>query len=482
MPRSSFYDVIIFGNDPAGIMAGALLSRNNYRVLLIGQGSPGVSYSHDGVELPPFPTMLPPYGHAPILDQVLNTLGVEDPVHTLGSDDDAPLQLVTPEIRLDLSRDREILESELSRARIAYKSKILNIFDSLCADEEQYRQMLDRHPPIQPDSLKERSRLKRLMRSSQAVKTPELSGWPPLLRVLASASAFLSNLDQPVRSARSTGHLVLALLGGLRTVPTFVDTLLGAFKKSGGDLELKTVVEEVVIDGKNATGVRTLRKSNTYNCGALVANLPIGDVLELIPMRRRHRRFLLAANSVRPARSQFMVNLVLPRDGLPMGMKPHLLMIRSLDEPFEEDNLIRVQCLPFPARKHRVLVSFSCIVPYRKRSLGREFLGPLQKRILEAGAWLIPFLEKHLEGHSSPFWEARVGDEGHPSPWSIHQLYETEQEVSLGAAILPLRTPWRNMFYCGPESVPGLGQEGAAYAAYETTRLVTEKRKLKKML
>jgi hypothetical protein len=163
-------------------------------------------------------------------------------------------------------------------------------------------------------------------------------------------------------------------------------------------------------------------------------------------------------------------------------MRSHLFLVRKLDEPFEEDNLIRIQVQPYPERAERVVVTLSCIVPFRKRTLGRDYLGPLQKSMLDAADWLLPFLKKNLEGQSSPFWESRSGDMAHPSPWSIHPVFETEQEPVLGAGLISNRTPYKNMFYCGPEAVPGFGKEGAAFAALETAKLVVGTRKIKKLL
>ncbi|MBW1809035.1 MAG: hypothetical protein JRJ87_12645, partial [Deltaproteobacteria bacterium] len=108
--------------------------------------------------------------------------------------------------------------------------------------------------------------------------------------------------------------------------------------------------------------------------------------------------------------------------------------------------------------------------------------GPLQKKLLEAASWLIPFLNANLEVQSSPFWEGRSGDEPHPSPWSMHQIFETKQNVGLGCSILHAKTPYKNIFYCGPEAIPGLGIEGAAYAARQTGNLIQAKMKLKKVI
>jgi phytoene dehydrogenase-like protein len=482
MPQTSFYDAIVVGADLAGTIAGGLLRRQKYRVLMIGQAQGSATYTSGGIQIPAVPFVLPPYGYAPVLDEVLNGVGVEDPVHTLGLEDDTPLQVVTPQQRIDLSADRTRLANELERAFPDEKDRVLQTLDDISKADEQLKKQLQTHPPLPPEGLKEKLRFKRLVRPEQAFSPAPVEDWPPLMRILAAATAFISNLDANKRSTPVTGHLVLALLSGLRIVPNFTELLHNTLKKSGVDLQPKAVVEEVLFEGKNITGVKTLRGTGVYNCSTLIAGLPIRDALEIVPPRRRHRRFRLAADTVRPARSLFILNLLVPEDALPLGMANQVFIVRNPEASLDEDNLVRLLCLPCPDRKGQKLLSCSCMIPYRKRALGREYLGPLEQRVFEAAAWLIPFLEMHQKGRSSPFWGARAGEEGHPAPWSLHPIFETEQEVIMGSCVLPLRTPYRNMFYCGPEAIPGLGMEGTAYAARETARLVHEKRKLKKIL
>ncbi len=482
MPQTSFYDAIVVGADLAGTIAGGLLRRQKYRVLMIGQARGAAAYTSGGVRLPAVPFLLPPYGYAPVLDEVLNAVGVEDPVHTLGFQDDIPLQVVTPDQRIDLCADRTRLGAELDRVLPDEKNQIHKTLDEISRADEQFKQQLQLHPPVPPEGLKGKMRFKRLARPEQSAPLTPVDQWPPLMRILAAATAFISNLDANNRSTVVTGHLVLALLNGLRVVPDFTDRLHATLKKSGVELQPKSVVEEVLFEGKNISGVKTLRGTGVYKCSTLIAGLPIRDALEIVPPRRRHRRFRLAADTVRPAQSIFVLNLLVPEDALPLGMANQVLLTRNLEAGLEEDNLIRLLCLPCPERKGQKLLSCSCIIPYRKRALGREYLGPLEQKVFDAAAWLVPFLQEHQKGRSSPFWGARAGEEGHPAPWSLHPIFETEQDVIMGSCVLPLRTPYRNMFYCGPEAIPGLGVEGMAYAARETARLVHEKRKLKKIL
>ncbi len=489
MPATSIHDVIVVGTDLAGLMAAGLLRRRRYSVMLVGQGGLGNRYEHEGLSIPALPWTLPLRGQAPLLDEVLDDLAVEDQVHQLGVHEDTHLQVITPNQRIDLFQEPDALAGELARAVPDQKQAFLDAVDGLRRVDEEFREILSRRPPLPPDGFRERSRLKRLVGSTPGLvvrgkgsEPLDDSRWPPLLNILGRATTFLSHLDVASRSPAATAHMILTLLAGLRAVPDLADRLVTAVGKAGADVEIQMVAEHLLLEGKTVTGLQELRSAKTYRCGVMLAGLPLAEAVELIPPAMRRQRARLAADALRPSQSVFTVNLILPAEALPAGMGHNLFLARKPDEPLEEDNLIRIACLPFPERSERVQVCVSCIVPYRKRSLGREYLGPLQRHMMAAAAWLIPFIQDHLESRSSPFWDSRAGDAGHSSPWILHRTIETLEPAALGIAVHPPRTALRNLLLCGPEVVPGLGPEGEALTALQAVRWLENNRKLKKIL
>jgi len=481
MPRGSYYDVIVVGSDVAGLMTAGLLAKRGYRVLQIGQGDPGPVYSIQGMLLPALPSVLPPFGHAPLLDRVLHELGVEDPVHLLGCDDPA-LQVVTPLQRIDLVPDRLGLEAELERAFPSEKKTILGLIDGLRSLDDRFRSEILERPLLPPDSWREETKTSRAAEKLANETLPPPSAWPTMLRILAAAAGFHSWLHQDPDPTFINGHFVLALLGGPRTVWNFEELITNAIDKIGCTVEKKTVTQQILVEGKQARGVKTLRGDKTYTCGALVAGLPIGRCLDLFPLDARHKRMMRAANSVRQQGSIFVVNLVLPTDCLPAGMGNQVLIARNPDEQLREGNLILVHNNEFSGAPGKSMLSLACRVAYNKRTLGRELLGPLHKEMIDTARWFVPFLDQCLQSQSSPFWEGRADDEPHPDPWSLMPIFECKREISLGCAVLPCRTPYKNILFCGPETIPGLGVEGAAKTALQTVDLLEEKLKLKKIL
>jgi phytoene dehydrogenase-like protein len=481
MSRASFHDVIVVGTDRAALLAAGLLARQKYRVLLLGHGGLRTLADHDGQRVPALPCMLPPLGRAPLLDDLLRSLAVEDPVHPLGEGELVPLQVVTPAERLDLPLEPVALARELGRGAADQQEAFLRRVQQARDRQATLEALLEARPALPPGGLGDRLRLSRWKRAlvPPAEATAEE---PPLWRILTRATAFLGNLPAETSAPLAVERLVLDLLDGLRFVPDLSQRLLEALGRIGVELRPEAVVEEIGVEGGRLAWVRSAPGSELCRCRALVGGLPLGELLELVPLKQRRRGARLLADSTRPFESAFTVNLVVPAGALPVGLARHVLLVQDPGAPLEEDNLIRLQVLPFPGRKERVQICLACMTSYRRRGLGREHLGPLQKRMFQAAAGLLPFLEEHLEGLTSPFWGARQEDAGHPSPWLIQRTLETDQPVWLGLGVLPSRPAYANLWLAGPEVLPGLGLRGEAWAALQAAAGIQRRHPLQKAL
>jgi phytoene dehydrogenase-like protein len=482
MSATILHDVIVVGTDLAGIMAAGLLRRANYRVLLVGQGGLRDMYEHEGKQLAALPRILPPRGHARALDEVLDTLAVEDPVHLLGVNPDPHIQVVTPHQRVDLFCDPVALTAELRRSVPDQADAFQAALKELNRANKRLDDLLGNKPPLPADGFFERSRLNKIERNSNLPAQLNEASWPPLMRILAQAASFTSHLGSGTRAASATARSILAMLKGPRIVPDLAERLVQAVSKAGVDVEMSMVAEHLLFDGKSVTGLQTLRSAKTYQCEVLLAGLPLAEASELIPPSKRRQKARMAADILRPEQSVFVVNLILPRSALPLGMSSHVLLVRDPEAAIGEDNVIRLTTQPHAELNDRVQLCAACLVSHRKRSLGREYLGPLQQRMMEAVAWLIPFVEQTQYGCSSPFWSSRTADDSHPAPWTLHRTIETVVPPALGIAVHSIKTPLRNLMLCGPEVLPGLGLEGEALSARRLVGWLTEHKKLKKIL
>ncbi len=191
MARTSFHDVIVVGQEPGGLLAAGMLRRQGYRILVAGKEFPE-SYLHDELSLPTLLTWLPPHGHAPVLDELLSQLAVEDPVHRLGSKEGIGLQLITPMKRVDVSADPNQMDNELRRAAPEERSSFMEALGTLQTHDSILQEVLATYPPLPPNSLMERARFRRMTKRLSDLAELDATRLPPLFKALVAATSFVS--------------------------------------------------------------------------------------------------------------------------------------------------------------------------------------------------------------------------------------------------------------------------------------------------
>ncbi|HYG69107.1 MAG TPA: phytoene dehydrogenase, partial [Anaeromyxobacteraceae bacterium] len=177
-------------------------------------------------------------------------------------------------------------------------------------------------------------------------------------------------------------------------------------------------------------------------------------------------RFL---GEVRPSRVLLTLNLVVKQGALPPALGDNVFALRDPAGGDGLDNAVFLQVLP--ARREggkkspgevvadERVVCASAFVP--AADTGREAIQAAAARVREAVADAIPFFERHLLSESIPML---ASPEGRPS---VHPLYRVDAESTLGITGLPVRGPFKNLFFAGREVLPGLGVEGEFYAGIE---------------
>ena len=89
-------------------------------------------------------------------------------------------------------------------------------------------------------------------------------------------------------------------------------------------------------------------------------------------------------------------------------------------------------------------------------------------RLREAVSDAIPFFERHLVAESAPL----VADPSRAELPPVHPLYAADLDSTLGVTGVPVRGPWKNLFFAGREVLPGLGMEGELYAGIQAAGYV----------
>src|SRR5262245_20628457 len=111
---TNYYDVVICGSELAGLIAGALLGRRGFRVLLLGHDADRPGFESAGYTLSRGPGLLPPL-ESQAIARVLKELNYVQILRRRAPALSPPFQVILPEHRLDFASDAASLGRELDR-------------------------------------------------------------------------------------------------------------------------------------------------------------------------------------------------------------------------------------------------------------------------------------------------------------------------------------------------------------------------------
>lgn len=487
------YDVCIVGSQLGGVVAGALLARRGFRVLHVAHDDPGFHYVDHGYVLPFGPAVVPSPRHLPSADAVLAELGLATDFSRALAPSDPDLQLLLPRHRVDLSREPALLRAELRREWPREAEALEAGFATLGTLFDFAGFFLRAVPPLPPDGFGERRAV------SKAVKLAASAPGAPIEPV-GEARPFRAFADHELARSLNVAHRFLTYLDGDASALSLVRLLGGAFRGTnrlpGGLGTLREMVRRRIaesrgelrggpgepavatgfeLEGNKVVAVRLADSPDAHVARAFVVATDAARLVPLLPDGARDGKAAAWLRRVRPRRQLLSVNLVVKHAALPPALGENVLALRDAQGGDGLDNAVFLQVLPArrDARKgagdrgaaveavqDERVVCASAFVPAGEPLAG---LRPAAARIREAVADAIPFFERHLVVESAPVLVDPARAELPPT----HPLYESDLAERLGIAALPVRGPWKNLFFAGREVIPGLGIEGEFYAGIQ---------------
>lgn len=491
------YDVCVVGSQLGGVVAGALLARRGFRVLHVAHDDPGFHYVDHGYLLPFGPAVVPNPRHLPSAEAVLAELGLATDVGRALAPSDPDLQLLLPRHRVDLSRDAARLRGELRREWPRELDALEGAFGVLSVLFDFAGFFLRAAPPLPPEGLMERLAVRKALKTASSMPgSPQkradqaraFEGLEDheLVRSLAVAHRFLTYLDGPA-SPLSQVRLLGGALRGTNLLPGGLGTLRELVRRriaeSRGELRggpgEPAVASALVVEGKHVEAVRLAESPDAHVARAFVVATDASRFVALLPPELRVGKATLPLRAVRATRQLCTVNLVVKQAALPPALGQNVLALRDAAGGDGLDNAVFLQVLPArrdakkgekgapePAADERVV----CASAFVDAETGRTGLEAATTAIREAVADAIPFFERHLVSESAPLAAA-----DHAAELSAaHPLYEAPDDDALGVCGIPVRSPFKNVFFAGREVVPGLGLEGEFYAGIQAAAHVAQ--------
>lgn len=500
------YDVVVLGSSLGALTAAALLARRSWRVLVLGQGWRRATYSHDGVALARrLFTFLS--ASSPAWGRVLVELAQSQTFRRRLSALDPMLQVLAPDMRLDLPPDTQLFAREIDREFLAVRRVVDDLYAELAKKNADADAAFERDAVWPPGGFWERRETARALAT-----IPYLDG-ADFLAELPREHMFRDVVTAPARFASdqidTLPPFAVARLHGAWTrgvsrlsdgEDELTEFLLERVRAHGGDTRLGDRARAIVHKGGKVRGVVVDGDEAPTGVTFVVSDLPTSRLLELAP------DFEGAPDErapvVEPAGARFVTSMVVRPEGLPA-----LLATESFLLP-KQGRAVHLQ-KSAPAADGSVLLVAEALLDTEKPDLTRA-----REEILATVMELIPFVERHFVVVDSPhdgrpLWDFRsagpadavVGDKawglraraidrarlrstgGSLEPEPMVPRFSVTRPALEGLAGEAIRTPLGNVFVTGKSVLPSLGQEGELLAAWGVARVITRTdRRKEKML
>jgi len=486
---TNFYDVIVCGGETSGLIAGALLARRGFRVMVLGHEPSAAAFEAGGMTLSAAPALLPPLDEPPTA-RVLKELDITAHVkRKAAAISDTSFRLVLPGQRLDVTRDPAAQERELGRAFGAASGSVAAVIERLRAAATLLDPMFATAITLPPNGFWERREVGRL-RSLLPKPTTDLFAPLPSehpFRAMAALPAvhgasLIAHEVGPIAEARAfevarRGEQTFE--GGLAALQAL---LLARLETFGADRRDRLTPGEIVIRRGRVAGVRVHPREETIGCHHLLwagssAGLAGALAPDAVPPHKRPQ-------VARVAGYRYGIAAVVAPEALPADTPARVLAICDPSRALSEDNALAITIgQPGPRDGRRLPVWIECGVPANLADAGASYLRSLRGRVTHVVRRLFPAFAQHMVVLASPYDGLPPEHRGTPVPETTPPasqaallppaLVSLPAPRPLDVVGLPHATAVKNLYLVGRENLPGLGLEGELISGWGAARLVS---------
>jgi hypothetical protein len=460
MGTKNFYDAVLIGIGLPTLLAGGLLSKRGFRVLVVGQGQPLPSYEVDGVRLSRTPFTLTG-ADSPAISRVFSELALKPLVRRRVRPLSPAFQAVLPRHRLDFSADLETVTRDLMWPPTGFFER-----------REHARAAL--HSPFGKDD--------------EARERPlsELADEHPFRVIVSSALTFE---DGSVLGEGNAQRKLRLFAGALRGAELseggyqgLFDLLLESIRTHNGEVRLNDRIDRIGIKRGAVDHVRLSPSDEEVGCHFVLSGLPVSRMGRLLSDRTALDAMLDELGQPKPAFFRYTLNAVLEREALLEGMARNVLLIAD-PKNTRPEHTMRLELEPLEDGKRAVLSAELLLRP-QAGDVQAEQLAGMRERALTSLDRLSPFFRRHLLWVDSPHdgrgvYDVRADeyldapDAFRRGPDTMPVLYTYARTSLHGSCALPVRTPVKRLLLCNEQVVPGLALEGTFLTAWSAARAVT---------
>lgn len=486
MPTNS-YDLIVVGDDLAGLACAALCARRGLRTLVLGREQHPARYTLGPFKLPVEPGVLPGRGTGGAA-RVVRELGLDHAIKRRGRDVRTTVQLVGPDLRVDLVADAAAQLRELTRELGDAAAAAGTAWDGAAAVAHAADAVLDGEDAFPGVGFFERRDVVK-----QVARAADLAqAWWTTVQAAPAPVAQLTRLAAAV-GGRAVDPPPIAIARALElwrqgAVPLRGDgtgmreLLLEKLTAANGELRTATVTE-LVQGWSKLTAVR-LAGGEELGAGQVVAAMPLGDVVALLG-KKPPRRLVELTEAQRRIGWRYVINLVVDAAAIPEGMAPTVLTFGH-GEALAGADAFAIHAGE-PDDQGRVVVTVAAVLPAAEDETagdgpGAEALAAraatLRADLLEAVDRVMPYCLDHLViAHSpheatAPVSSGRASYEvGRGLPAAMESVWRGTLDGAAGLAAAPYATGIKNLTLASSQVLPALGLEGELVCGWNAARV-----------
>jgi hypothetical protein len=491
MPTNS-YDLIVIGDDLAGLAAAALCARRGMRTLVLGHHDRPWRYQLGPHKLPVEHTSIVSRAGGAV-ERVVKDLGLEHALRRRQREVRTSAQLVAPGVRLDFPADADVLGRALTRELGADGAAVLAAWERAGDVARLADPLLGAEHAFPAHGFWERREVARL---AARAETEAAAWWASAEESLAAsptmAHALALTALPSALGARAWPPAPLAIAraldgwrGGVPALRGDIDTLrellIEKLTASTGELRAGRVAELIMSWGK-ITAVR-LENGEELGAGQVIAAMPLAELVPLLGAKPPKRALEMAA-PLAVAGWRYTLNLVIDDGGVPEGMAPTVLAVRDPDEAPSGSNAYALH-VGEADDGGRVVVTVSAVLPAPDDGVSADpawmarALAALRKGLLASIDDVMPFIASHVMIAHSPH-EATppvvTGKGTFEAPRTLpvppRPLWRAPAvEASAGLSAAPYAPGVKNLTIGSTQILPHLGLEGDLAAGWSAAKI-----------
>lgn len=460
------YDVIVLGNDFAGLVAATLCASRGLRVLLAETEKHRDTYQLGSETLPVAPLFLSGI-ESPGITRVFDELHFQHLLKRRLEVFERGCQLLAPDLRIEADPDRERFSRALRRELGADDEWILAGDDALAT----LPTLLAIDACMPATGFWERRELGREIQRCHA----DTSAWMALehshaartltrLSVLAQCgSDQVSDLGQ-ARALVHTRQSTARIQGDMKAWRAI---FLDKFKSHNGEVQ-RVDPQELSMSWGKVSGLRCV--DDAFTCDYLIASMPSTELVKLCG-KKPPKRLLELAQSSAPVAYRYTLNLVMQLQGVPEGMAPLAFSLLDPSAPASGGNFAIFSQRP-AAQAGRVILTLQGLADVDAE--GQAVLDGMEEGLLSHAREVMPFLDEHLRTWDSPHRVAKKdASRSLSEPLAPLAIWSGPVDETLGIQAQSYATGLKLSCIASSQTLPELGIEGQLIAGFSAAKLAS---------